>query len=195
MSIHAGRSHGRLIVFSAPSGTGKSTIAARILERFPDLVFSVSATTRARRSNEVDGTDYHFLSSEAFLSKVAQGGFIEHEFFFGNYYGTLLDKTSEALDAGVTMLLDLDVKGAVNVKKLFPENTLTIFIKPPGFDVLTSRLKTRESEDAEGLAKRLDRYTLEMAYAPRFDAVVLNDDLGIAVDEVARLIGDFLQKK
>ena len=134
---------GKLVVFSAPSGTGKSTIAKMVLERLQNIRFSVSATTRSKRAGEQDGVNYYFLDREDFETKILTGGFIEHEFFFGNYYGTLLDKTYNVIDSGTNILLDLDVKGALNVKKLFPETSLLLFIEPPSMEALKERLKGR----------------------------------------------------
>ncbi len=188
------RQRGKLIVFSAPSGTGKSTIAKMVLERLPDIRFSVSATTRQKRSGEQEGINYYFLKKEDFEEKIRTGGFIEHEFFFGNYYGTLLDKTLEIIDAGNHILLDLDVKGALNLKRLFPENSLLLFLKPPSMDVLKQRLEERESEDEESLKVRLERARLELSYAERFDEVVVNDNLDKAVDTVTAIISKFLIK-
>ena len=185
---------GKLIVFSAPSGTGKSTIAKLVLERFPNLRFSVSATTRQKRTGETEGLNYYFLSKEAFEEKIRTGGFIEYEFFFGNHYGTLLDKTGEVIDSGTSMLLDLDVKGAVNLKKIFPDNSLLLFIKPPGMEVLKQRLQGRESEDEESLKTRLERARLELEYSDQFDQVVVNDDLELAVEAIAAIITKFLSK-
>ena len=188
------KQRGKLIVFSAPSGTGKSTIAKLVLERFPNLRFSVSATTRQKRTGETEGLNYYFLSKEAFEEKIRTGGFIEYEFFFGNHYGTLLDKTGEVIDSGTSMLLDLDVKGAVNLKKIFPDNSLLLFIKPPGMEVLKQRLQGRESEDEESLKTRLERARLELEYSDQFDQVVVNDDLELAVEAIAAIITKFLSK-
>ncbi|NTU58030.1 MAG: guanylate kinase [Chlorobiaceae bacterium] len=183
---------GKLIVFSAPSGTGKSTVARLVMERLGCLGFSVSATTRAMRPGEQDGIHYHFLSREAFEKKISEGGFIEHEFFFGNYYGTLLDKTREAVDAGKHLLFDLDVKGALNLKKIFGDRALLIFLKPPSMEVLADRLKGRESEGPEALKVRLERAAMELSHADQFDYVVVNDDLEQTVDAVAARISQFL---
>ena len=188
------KQQGKLIVFSAPSGTGKSTIAKRVLERIPNIRFSVSATTRQKRSGETEGINYYFLSKEEFEEKIRNGGFIEHEFFFGNHYGTLLDKTHEVIYSGANILLDLDVKGALNLKKIFPDNSLLLFIKPPSMEVLKQRLQGRESEDEASLNARLERARLELGYTDRFDMVVVNDDLETAVDTISAIITIFLSK-
>jgi guanylate kinase len=190
--VEALRQQGKLIVFSAPSGTGKSTIAKMVLVRLPNIQFSVSATTRQKRPGEQEGVSYYFLNKEDFEEKINSGGFIEHEFFFGNHYGTLLDKTVEILEAGNHILLDLDVKGALNLKRLFPDNSLLLFIKPPSIEVLEQRLKGRESEDEESLKARLERARLELTYADRFDEVIVNDNLDKAVDTVTVLISKFI---
>ena len=183
---------GKLVVFSAPSGTGKSTIAKMVLERLQNIRFSVSATTRSKRAGEQDGVNYYFLDREDFETKILTGGFIEHEFFFGNYYGTLLDKTYNVIDSGTNILLDLDVKGALNVKKLFPETSLLLFIEPPSMEALKERLKGRESEDEDTLNERLERARLELGYADQFDEVVVNDKLDEAVTRVTSIISKFL---
>ncbi len=189
------KKQGKLIVFSAPSGTGKSTIAKLVLDRIPGIRFSVSATTRQKRQGEIDGANYYFLSKEEFEEKVRGGGFIEHEYFFGNHYGTLLDKTLQVIDSGASILLDLDVKGALNLKKIFPDNSLLLFIKPPSMEVLQQRLKGRESEDEESMKARLDRAKLELEFADRFDQVVVNDNLDTAVDAVTAIINKFLSNE
>jgi len=185
---------GRLIVFSAPSGTGKSTIAKKILERIENLVFSVSATTRAMRDGEVQGVNYHFLTKDEFEEKILNGGFIEYEHFFGNYYGTLLGKTEEEMDAGRNLLFDLDVKGALNLKKLFGDEALLIFIRPPSLEVLRERLLGRESEDEEALALRLERAEFELSQAQGFDLDVINDDLEEAVGTIEDAIRNFIHQ-
>ena len=192
MSAEQVSGQGRLIVFSAPSGTGKSTVAKLVMERLGSLEFSVSATTRPMRPGERDGIDYHFLSRETFEQKIAENGFIEHEFFFGNFYGTLLDKTTEAIEAGRNLLFDLDVKGALNLKRIFGERALLVFLKPPSMEELARRLQERKSESAEALKTRLERAEMELSHADQFDFVVVNDDLGRAVDAVATRIAEFL---
>ena len=186
---------GKLIVFSAPSGTGKSTVAKLVLESMDGLVFSVSATTRQRRAGEVDGENYYYLTRKQFEEKVKSGGFIEYEHFFGNFYGTLLDKTEEAVNIGKNLLLDLDVKGALNLKERFPDNSLLIFLRPPSFEELKKRLRKRDSEDDKALHERLQRAEFELSLAHQFDREVINDDLDRAVDEVKAVITEFLSKQ
>lgn len=186
---------GKLIVFSAPSGTGKSTVAKHVLERIDGLEFSVSATTRPKREGEADGKNYFFLTKEAFEDKIRSGGFIEYEHFFGNFYGTLLDKTEEVVNAGRNMLFDLDVKGALNLKKRFPDNSLLLFLRPPDLEELKKRLQSRDSEDEGALKERLERAEFELSFARQFDREVVNDDLNRAVEEITAVITDFLSKQ
>ncbi len=183
---------GKLIVFSAPSGTGKSTLSKIVLERLPAVVFSVSATTRKQRDGEKEGINYYFLSHEEFEKKVRNGGFIEHEYFFGNHYGTLLDKTEEIIASGKSVLFDLDVKGALNLKNLFGSEALLVFIRPPGIEVLEERLRGRESESPEQLRARLERAQFELGFADKFDVTVVNDNLDQAADTITALVGDFI---
>ncbi len=181
---------GKLIVFSAPSGTGKSTIAKAVLGQIGELSFSVSATTRSKRPGEEEGVHYFFLDKKEFEERIENGGFIEYEFFFGNYYGTLLDKTSEAIDSGRHLLFDLDVKGALNLKKLFPLDSLLLFIRPPSMAVLQERLIKRDGKNSAGLQDRLERAELELGYAEQFDEVVVNDDL----DETVKVVTEKIRK-
>jgi guanylate kinase len=185
---------GKLIVFSAPSGTGKSTIAKMVLKRLPGVRFSVSATTRRKREGELEGVNYYFLTPVEFEEKVRSGGFIEHEYFFGNHYGTLLDKTREVIQSGASILLDLDVKGAMNLKRIFSDQALLLFIMPPSMEALEERLKNRDSENEDELKMRLERAQLEMEYADKFDKVIVNDDLEQAVDAVTSIMSEFISK-
>jgi len=179
---------GKLIVFSAPSGTGKSTIAKRILSEIPNLYFSTSATTRKKRPGEEDGQAYFFLSKKAFEQKIAEGCFIEYEQFFENYYGTLKDKTDERLQKGENLLFDLDVKGAVNLKKLYGEQAVLIFIKPPSLETLKKRLSARSTDPIEEIERRLERAAFELSFADQFDVEVVNDELECAVQTIKTII-------
>ncbi|NTW48630.1 MAG: guanylate kinase [Chlorobiales bacterium] len=178
---------GKLIVFSAPSGTGKSTIAKRILSEIPNLGFSISATTRAMRPGEADGREYYFLSKEIFEKKIQDNAFIEYENFFGNFYGTLKDKTEDAIREGRNLLFDLDVKGAISLKHLYGNQAVLIFISPPSMAALKARLTERRESDDE-IKTRLARAEFELSFASQFDHNVINDDLEKAVAEVKQLI-------
>ncbi len=180
---HGAESRGKLIVISAPSGAGKTTIARAILERNPSLGFSVSATTRAKRASEVEGRDYFFLTREEFLRAVEAGEFVEWEEIYGNYYGTLKREVDRALESGRHIIFDIDVKGGLSVKKRYPE-ALLIFIRPPDIEVLRERLRNRRTEDETTFARRLERVPMELAMGDAFDVQVVNDDLDRAIGEV-----------
>lgn len=177
----------KLVAFSAPSGSGKTTICRLLLERNPAFSLSISATTRDPRGREVDGVDYVFLSKESFLARVSAGEFLEHEEVFGRYYGTLKSTVEELLTSGRTVLFDIDVKGALNVKKAYPE-ALLVFIKPPSLEELRRRLTGRNTDKPEEIERRLKRIELEYAAAEEFDHVVVNDDLDTAVEYIENLI-------
>jgi len=177
------------IAFSAPSGAGKTTIIKHLLQKYPELALSVSATTRPKRNYESDGKDYFFLSQDAFQKAVDKGRFLEYEEVHGNYYGTLKDKVEELIDRGKSVLFDIDVKGALSVKKAY-KNSILIFIKPPDSEALRKRLSNRKSEDEETIARRLERQTFEYEQSRFFNFTVINDDLQQAIQEVEKLIID-----
>ncbi|MDX1439736.1 MAG: guanylate kinase [Rubricoccaceae bacterium] len=182
----------KLIALTAPSGAGKTTIAQRVMQAIPDLRFSVSATTRPKREDEVEGVDYVFLHVDEFKNRTEAGEFIEFEEVYpGRFYGTPR-KEIEKLAQDTPLLLDLDVKGAINVKKFYGKNVLTIFIKPPSLEALENRLRARGTETEELIAIRLERAVLELGYANRFDVVIVNDDLDTAVKETEEAIRTFL---
>lgn len=185
---------GKIIVVSAPSGTGKSTIINKILDSGEfDLHFSVSATNRQPRQGETPGVSYHFMSTEDFRQAIQNGDFVEWEQVYpGRYYGTLKSEISNKCAAGHNLILDIDVKGAINVKKLYGGDAKTIFIKPPSIETLQKRLEHRGTEAPEIIAERIDRAEYELSLAPEFDAVIVNDDLDTAVGETRREIGKFL---
>jgi guanylate kinase len=185
---------GRLIVISAPSGGGKTTIAGEILRRHPELVFSVSATTRPRREHEVDGVDYHFLTREKFQELIGGNQLVEYEELFGQLYGTLRREVDAGLKAGNSILFDVDVKGALSIKKLYGETAVLIFVKPPDTDSLVARLRNRRTEDPKALARRLERVPMEMEQARFFDHQVVNDVLERAVENVDGIVRDALRK-
>ena len=177
------------IVISAPSGTGKTTLCRKLQERISDLEFSISCTTRPKRSNETDGHDYHFISREEFEHKLAEDAFAEHEEVHGNFfYGTLTETLEEARKNNAQILLEVDVKGAISIKSLYPEETVTIFISPPSEDHLRKRLEKRGTDSPQRIEKRLERIREEYPYRERFDHQVINDDLDKAVNDLIELI-------
>jgi guanylate kinase len=178
----------RLIVISAPSGSGKTTIVRELRRRHPELEFSVSATTRPRRPREVDGKDYLFLNSQAFQEKMTAGELVEWEEIYGDYYGTPASEVERALKEGKPMIFDVDVKGALSIKKRYPQAVL-VFIKPPSIEALKERLMKRRTETEEALRKRLDRVHMELEQERYFDFSVVNEDVDRAVDRVEEIAG------
>ena len=166
-----------LIVLSAPSGAGKTTVARHLLSAFPQLRFSVSATTRAMRSGEEHAKDYFFLSRDAFKKAIEQHDLIEYEEIFGNYYGTLRSVVDESIARGEFLVFDVDVKGALSLRAAFPDDTLLIFVAPPNREVLAERLRSRHTESDEQIELRLARAEMEMGHQDRFDQVLINEDL------------------
>jgi guanylate kinase len=185
---------GKLIVLSAPSGAGKTTIAHEILRRNPGLRFSVSATTRPRRENESDGTDYHFLAREEFLRRVGAGEFVEWEEVYGNCYGTLRAEIDAVLQQGDSVLFDVDVKGGLSIRKHYPD-ALLIFIHPPDVRTLLERLRNRRTEDEHTSLRRMQRVEMEMELGKQFDHQVVNDTLADAVGRVDELVKRHLQEQ
>ena len=177
-----------IIVISAPSGAGKTTLCNELQRRKPHIKFSVSCTTRPKRKHEVDGVNYHFLSNQEFTEKVQNNEFVEYENVHGYYYGTLRKTLENALAQQEMVLFDVDVNGAMTIKSNYSENTCTIFILPPSLDDLKKRLIQRGSETEERIDKRLERTAQEMEYKDKFDACIINDDLAIAAEELNELI-------
>ena len=185
---------GLLCVISSPSGGGKSSIIREILKRHPEYKYSISATTRPRRHYERDGVDYYFLSDDEFDRRLQQGDFIEWAWVHGHRYGTLKKPIEKMLANGDVVLLDIDVIGGRNVRKLFPENSLLIFLKPPSVEELIRRLKGRKSETEEQIKKRLERLPMEMAAADEYDVQIVNDDFEETVRQVDRIISEYRKK-
>jgi len=185
---------GRLIVVSAPSGSGKTTIAKKIIEKFPFVKFSVSATTRPKRDGEVDGRDYFFVTREEFEKKIQNGELLEWEEIYGNYYGTLKSVVEDALKNGDVLLFDVDVNGAISIKRKFPDDSVLIFIKPPNMETLKERLRRRRTESEEQLKKRLERVPMELEKAIYFDYIFVNDKLEDTVKSVERAIFNEIEK-
>jgi guanylate kinase len=178
---------GAIIAISAPSGTGKTTIVRRILNDFPEIVFSVSATTRTRRKNEVEGTDYFFITEEEFRKKIEKNEFVEWEVFYDNYYGSFRSFIEKQISKGKPVLLEVDVKGALELKRIYPEAIL-IYISPPSLKELLVRLKKRQTENDEELKKRIKRAKMELSHKDKFDYFVVNNDLNTAYKEIKVLI-------
>lgn len=179
---------GKLIVLSAPSGTGKTAIKNDLLRQDPTLVFSVSATTRPKREDERNGKDYYFISEEEFKAHIENNDFIEYDHHFNNYYGTLKLSADPELRLGSNVILDIDVVGAINVKKKYGDQAVLIFIKPPSMEELRKRLESRGTETEESLRIRMARVKKEMAYADQFDYIVVNDTVQRAAAEILEIM-------
>ena len=179
---------GKLIVVSAPSAAGKTTIVKAILEKYPSLLFSVSAATRTKRETEIDGKDYFFLPRQEFERRIQAGELVEWEEIYGNLYGTLKSEVDKALSSGKAMLFDIDVKGGLSIKRTYPNDSVLIFIKPPSIEILEARLRGRKTEDETTFRKRMDRVAMELGIASQFDYQVVNEDLPTAIAEVDRIV-------
>jgi guanylate kinase len=191
MAMHP---NGKLVVMVAPSGSGKTTMARRLLTDIAGMRFSVSATTRAPREGEVDGREYYFISNEEFDRRVAEGEFLEWESFYnGTRYGTLKPEVDFLLKKGYFVLLDLEVHGAQNVKNMYGDRCLSVFIEPPSLSVLEMRLRSRGSETEQSIATRLERAAYEMSFRDRFDIRVVNDDLEHAYAQIYSVVREFLK--
>lgn len=186
----------KLIVFSAPSGSGKTTIVRHLLEQTDlPLAFSISATTRAPRGVEKEGEDYYFLSPEAFKSKIEKGEFLEYEEVYpGLFYGTLASEVKRLWNENKAVLFDIDVMGGISIKKSFPDETLTVFVQPPSIETLEERLRSRNTDTEETLQIRLSKAQQELDQAQAFDEIVINDDLSTALTQTEELVRSFLSK-
>ncbi len=184
----------KVVIFTAPSGAGKTTLVRYLLNQLNDLSFSVSATTRSKRSHEVDGKDYYFLTQEEFDDKVSNDDFLEwEEVYEGCRYGTLKSEVERIWKQGKHVIFDVDVKGAVNIKNYYQEKALAIFVKPPSVEVLMQRLVDRKTETPESLNKRMARSKHELNYENYFDKIVVNDQLDEAKNSALNLVSKFLK--
>jgi guanylate kinase len=187
---------GKLIIFSAPSGAGKTTLVKNVLQKFSDhLEFSISACTRAKRPNEVEGKDYHFISSEEFKQKIKKNEFAEwEEVYKGQFYGTLKSELDRIWASGKEVIFDLDVTGGLNLKQKYGRQSFAIFVMPPSIEVLELRLRQRQTETPESLAKRVDKAKHEMLVAGQFDKILINENLEKACADAEKLVSEFLKK-
>ena len=185
---------GKLIVISAPSGSGKTSIVSYLLKNMETLSFSISACSREQRENEIEGKDYHFLGIEGFKRSIKEDSFLEWEEVYKNqFYGTLKSEVERIWSEGKTVIFDVDVVGGLNIKKQYPKECLSIFIMPPSIEVLAERLIGRGSESDESLQKRLDKAEEEISQNQEFDTVILNDNLSIACEETQEVITNFIK--
>jgi guanylate kinase len=180
----------QLLLFAAPSGAGKTTLVRHILANFADdFEFSISACTRAPRPNETDGKDYYFITPEDFRTRIAKHQFVEYEQVYENqYYGTLKSEIERITAQGKRVIFDIDVKGALNIKKQYPNSAQIVFVQPPSVEILLERLRNRATETHDSLRKRIDKAKVELAFAPKFDKIIINDDLQTALLETESLV-------
>ncbi len=185
---------GKIVIFSAPSGAGKTTIVHHMLKiKEFNLAFSISATSRKPRPGEKNGVDYYFISAEEFKQKIENKEFIEWvEVYKDQYYGTLRSEVERLFSLGKNVVFDVDVIGGLNIKKAYPDISLSIFVKPPSIEELRRRLVNRGTETEESLRKRLERAQFEMSLADKFDVVIVNDDLQKAIEQTRKVLADFL---
>ncbi len=183
----------KLVLFCGPSGSGKTTIVHHLLKKFPELTFSVSATTRQKRANEMDGKDYYFLTVDEFKRKMHRHEFLEwEEVYKDRFYGTLKSEVRRVLDESKVVLFDVDVEGGITIRSHYPKQILDVFVMPPSVDDLHRRLVARASESDDSLAKRVSKAEKELEYAHRFNNVIVNDKLEVALNEAEVLVDLFL---
>lgn len=185
--------NGKVIIFSAPSGAGKSTIVGHLLKKYPYLEFSISATSRAPRGEEVNGKEYYFFSTDQFETKIKNGDFVEYEeVYTGSYYGTLRSEVKRIWEKGHIIVFDIDVKGGINLKRLYGKNALSVFIMPPSIDILRERLVKRGTDSLENISKRVAKAEEELGYKGMFDKIIVNDLLEEALKEAESLVETFI---
>ncbi len=185
---------GKMIIFSAPSGAGKTTIVKHLLSKFPQFEFSISATSRKMRDGEQHGKDYFFLSADDFKRRIANDEFVEwEEVYADNFYGTLKSELERIWAKGNVVIFDVDVKGGVNLKRMFPDNSLSLFVMPPSVEELRNRLVGRGTDSAEAIERRVAKAQEELSYSSKFDVVVVNDNLEDAKSKAEDAIASFLR--
>mgnify|MGYP000971980989 CR=1 FL=1 len=186
---------GKVVIFSAPSGAGKTTVVRHLLSQNFKLEFSVSATTRELRGKEKDTVDYYFFSVEEFKERINNNEFIEwEEVYKDRYYGTLKSEVERIWEKGNNVIFDVDVKGGINLKKIFGSDSISVFVMPPSIEELKKRLINRKTDSAEEIEKRISKASYEIGFSSQFDVVLINDDLNKTLKEAERIIGDFLLK-
>ncbi len=186
---------GKMIILSAPSGAGKTTLVNHLLEHIPDLAFSVSACSRGKRNNEIEGKDYYFLSAEKFREKIRNREFIEwEEVYHDHFYGTLRSEVERLWAEGRDIIFDVDVVGGINIKKEYADQALSVFIKPPSIEELERRLTGRSTESSESIRTRIAKARVELEYASGFDVIIVNKDLDKAKRQVLNTVENFLQR-
>ena len=186
---------GKLIIFSAPSGAGKTTLVHWLMNEISGLVFSVSATSRKMRPGEVDGKDYYFLTADEFKEKIKNNEFVEWEEVYENqFYGTLASEVERLRNQGKNVVFDVDVMGGMNIKKMYGDEALSVFIMPPSVEELEKRLRNRNTETEESIKKRVGKAKYEMQFADKFDKIVVNDNLEEAKKEIKNIVEEFLDK-
>lgn len=184
---------GKIIIITAPSGAGKTSITRHLMKKFPQLAFSVSAATRSPRGNETNGVDYHFMSTEAFKQKIQHNEFVEWEMVYeGKYYGTLKAELERIWKNGKIPVLDIDVKGAIHVQQQYPQSTISLFIQTPTIDELKKRLESRGTETAESLAARINKASYELSFKEHFNRTITNDELPRACAEAEAIVAEFI---
>jgi len=187
---------GKLIIFSAPSGAGKTTIVRHLLDKDLNLEFSISATSRAMRHTETDGKDYYFLTPEAFRSKIENGEFLEwEEVYVGTYYGTLKSEVERIRSLGKNVIFDVDVVGGSNIKKFYGDEALAVFVQPPSVEELRKRLIARSTDTLEVIEKRVAKAEFELTFASQFDQIIVNEDLAKAFVEAETCIREFIKRE
>ncbi|MEO8721672.1 MAG: guanylate kinase [Ginsengibacter sp.] len=187
------KQYNKIILITAPSGSGKTSIVKHLMKKFPSLAFSVSATTRIPRNNEIDGKDYYFISKEEFNLKIQNKEFLEWEMVYeGKYYGTLKSDISRIWKENKVPVLDIDVQGAIHVQQQYPVNTISIFVQAPSVEELKRRLKLRGSETDYSLQARLDKSNYEMTFKDHFKNIIINENFATACEEVEKIVDDFL---
>ena len=185
----------KILIITAPSGAGKTSITMHLMHQFSQLAFSVSAATRKPRANEKDGVDYHFMTEEDFKEHIQHNDFVEWEMVYeGKYYGTLKSELQKIWDQHKIPVLDIDVKGAIKIQKQLEENCLSIFIMPPSIEILKQRLENRKTETAENIQMRLDKAAFEISFSNQFNVIIQNNDLTTACTETKKVIYNFLNK-